>query len=130
MQSKPTVASISITPSMCSLSMDFMKGMLERFAAMDKDKDGYVTERDMAMFLGAPEDARMSAVFSSLKPVSYLQKNGDRCIYKCLDTSLNQQSDNSLTFCQYLCNSVKLSRPLLQDNQYMHRTFQVILFIR
>ena len=62
----PTLPLISF-----SLTVDFMKDMLERFAAMDRDKDGYVTERDMAMFLGAPEDAQMSATFSSLKPVKF-----------------------------------------------------------
>ena len=56
--------------------MDSVKGMLERFATMDRDKDGYVTERDMAVFLGAPENGHLATVFFSLKPVSLLQRKG------------------------------------------------------
>ena len=102
-----------------------MKEMLERFAAMDRDKDGYVTESDLAMFLGAPEDAHTSAIFSSLKSVSYLQRKVRDSSFMSGILPLNQQSASRLTFCRYLCNCTKLSRPLLEDNQYMHQTFQV-----
>ena len=47
-----------------------MKDKLERFSRMDKDRDGYVTEQDLATSLGLLEiDVHLSTLFKALNPV-------------------------------------------------------------
>ena len=47
-----------------------MKDKLDSFSRMDKDRDGYVTERDLATSLGLLEvDLHLSALFKALNPV-------------------------------------------------------------
>ena len=53
------------------MKMDFktIKKWLRRFAAMDGDKDGFVTLEDFAHFLQLPNDASLQAVFTSANKV-------------------------------------------------------------
>lgn len=54
-----------------SLSIDYMKTMLDNFVRMDKDRDGYVTEKDLATALGLPAaDMHLSSLFTALNPVN------------------------------------------------------------
>lgn len=40
-----------------------IRTFLTRFAAIDKDKDGYIAPEDMAAFLSVPNDACLQALF-------------------------------------------------------------------
>lgn len=65
-------ASLPTYLSSCSHRMDFdeVKRRLQRFAVMDRDKDGYITAEDLAHYLNVPSDACLHAVFSALNTVS------------------------------------------------------------
>lgn len=54
------------------LNMDLrtMKKWLNRFIAMDRDKDGFIKLGDFARFLRVPNDACLRAVFNSADKVS------------------------------------------------------------
>ena len=54
-----------------SLSIDYIMNMMDTFASMDRNKDGYITEEDLARSLKLPTvDVYLSSVFALLKPVS------------------------------------------------------------
>ena len=46
-----------------------MQAFLSRFAAMDGDKDGWITPEDMAAFLSVPNDTRLQALFWTVDKV-------------------------------------------------------------
>lgn len=52
------------------MDFDEVKRRLQRFAVMDRDKDGYITAEDLAHYLNVPSDACLHAVFSALNTVS------------------------------------------------------------
>ena len=56
---------------LCRLDVGEMKIHLRRFAAMDRNKDGFILAEDLADYLGVPCDACLQAVFNSFKLVSY-----------------------------------------------------------
>ena len=46
-----------------------MKKWLRRFAAIDRDKNGFITVEDFAKFLHLPNDACLQAVFTAANVV-------------------------------------------------------------
>ena len=54
-----------------SLSIDYIMNLMDTFSSMDSDKDGYVTEEDLARSLKLPAvNIYLSSLFALLKPVS------------------------------------------------------------
>jgi len=49
-----------------------IKQKLQRFAVIDRDKDGYITEDDLAHYLKVPSDACLRAVFNTFQKVNSL----------------------------------------------------------
>lgn len=59
------------------MDFDEVKRRLQRFAVMDRDKDGYITAEDLAHYLNVPSDACLHAVFSALNTVSNEEGQGE-----------------------------------------------------
>lgn len=59
------------------MDFDEVKRRLQRFAVMDRDKDGYITAEDLAHYLNVPSDACLHAVFSALNTVSNGEGQGE-----------------------------------------------------
>jgi hypothetical protein len=61
------------------LAFGTMTTFLDRFAAIDTDKDGWIMPDDMARFLSVPNDASLQTLFWTAEKVSTLKASLRPC---------------------------------------------------